>query len=133
MCVRNRIALMASLTWIFLVTAGPAAGQIIYGQQAAGGLDIVATHWKLSVDQDEVTVDQWAIPATAFVPLGENFEGRVYVAQTMSTVNQSDLNFEMNGLTDLRLQVNHSFARDRLLVGAGVNLPVGHKALDLNE
>lgn len=130
---RNCFALRLCLISACLMAALPAAGQIIYGQQAAGSLDIVSTHWTLSVEDDEVSVDQWAIPATVFLPLGENFEGQVYVARSMSTVSQLGEDFALNGLTDMRLQVKHSFARDRLLLGAGVNLPVGYKELDLTE
>jgi len=129
----DRFIISCCFVATYLTMSLPAHGQILYGQKAAGGLDIVATHWKLTVDSDEVTVDQWAIPASAFVPLGENFEGRVYVAQAMNTVTQLGQDFEMNGLTDMRLQVNHSFSEDRLLFGVGVNLPVGHKALSLDQ
>ncbi len=133
MCKSDRILICCGVVGALLIGALPAAGQILYGQEAAGGLDIVATHWKLTVDSDEVTVDQWAIPASAFVPLGENLEGRVYVAQALNTVSQLGQEFEMNGLTDMRIQVNRSFAGDKLLFGVGVNLPVGHKELSIDQ
>ena len=36
----------------------------------------------------------------------------------------------MSGLGDLRLQLAHSFSRDRLLLSAGLNLPTGKRELD---
>ncbi len=133
MCVVNRSMLVLALATAGLLAAVPAAGQIIYGQKPAAGLDIVATHWRLALDQDEATIDQWAFPVSAFVPLGDNFEARVYTAYSTTTVHQQGQDFDLKGLSDMRLQVNHAFAGDRALVGIGLNLPTGHKALSLTE
>jgi hypothetical protein len=133
MCVPNRIVWAFCLCAAYLLAALPTAAQLVYGQKPTAGLDLVATHWKLGLDDDEVTIDQWAFPVSAFVPLRDNLEARVYLAYAMTTVNQRDVEFELNGLTDLRVQVNHAFANDRLLIGAGLNLPTGHKSLSLDE
>ena len=133
MCVPNRIVWAFCLCAVCLLAALPTAAQLVYGQKPTAGLDLVATHWKLGLDDDEVTIDQWAFPVSAFVPLRENLEARVYLAYAMTTVSQQDAEFELNGLTDLRVQVNHAFANDRLLIGAGLNLPTGHKSLSLDE
>jgi len=130
---RSRFLLILCLGGACLLSAVPAAGQIIYGQEAAGNLDIIGTHWKMTLDQNEVTIDQWAIPAGVFVPLRENLEARVIVGYATTTVKQLGQEFNLQGLSDMRLQVTHAFARDRLLAGVGLNLPVGHKALNLDE
>lgn len=118
---------------VFGLKAGPAQAQIVYGQPGEGGLDVIASHWKLATDGNDVTVDQFAVPAAAFVPLRENLEARLFVAQSFTSVSQLDRDYELNGLTDLRLQVNGSLARDRVLWGLGVNLPTGSKRLSMDE
>lgn len=133
MCVRSRIVLVGSLCGAILFSAVPVTAQIIYGQKPAASVDAVATNWKMTLDDDEVTINQWAFPATAFVPLRDNLEARVYVAYAATTVKQEDIEFDLQGLSDLRLQLNHAFADDRMLVGAGLNLPTGHKSLSLDE
>lgn len=113
--------------------AVPARTQIVYGQSGEGGLDVIASHWKLGVNGGDITVDQFAVPATAFVPLHENLEARLFVAQASTSVSQLGLDYELNGLTDLRLQVNGSLARDHVLLGLGVNLPTGRHRLSMDE
>ncbi|MBE0567601.1 MAG: hypothetical protein IH621_16720 [Krumholzibacteria bacterium] len=132
MFVRSGFLAAALLAGLGLAAA-PARAQIIYGQPAQGEIDLVYAHWKLTLDEDEVTIDQFAVPVTAFLPLRENLEARVYVAQSNTTVSQLGQDFELNGLTDLRLQVNQSLAGDQVLLGLGVNLPTGKKGLSLDE
>jgi hypothetical protein len=133
MHVPSRQLLILSLVGACLAGAVPAAGQIVYGQQTTGSFDVVATHWKLTLDQDEATVDQWAIPIMAYLPLRDNLEARLYTAYSTTTVNQLGQDFKLQGLSDMRVQVNQALADDRLLLGAGLNLPVGKKALNLTE
>jgi hypothetical protein len=133
MCARSRLFLFVGLCGAILFSAAPVAGQIIYGQKPAGSVAAVATNWKMTLEEDEVTINQWAFPATAFVPLRDNLEARVYVAYAATTVKQEDIEFNLQGLSDMRIQLNHAFADDRMLIGAGLNLPIGHKSLSLDE
>ncbi len=113
--------------------AAPASAQIVYGQPLRGDLNLVGTHWKLSGSSDDVTVDQFAAAATALVPLRDNLEARVYVAAAKTRVSQLGEDYDLNGVTDMRVQVTHSFAADRLFVGLGVNLPIGQRNLSLDR
>jgi hypothetical protein len=134
MCNRSSIGMAVLTAAVGLVlVAGPARAQLVFGQPPQAGVNLVATHWTLTVDDDEVTIDQFAIPATVFVPLRDNLEARVYVAQAMTTVSQLGADYNLDGLTDLRVQVNQSLAHDRLLLGVGLNLPTGHTGLTMDE
>lgn len=115
------------------LAASPTRAQIVYGQTPQVGLDLVATHWELTLEDEEVTVDQFAIPVTTFLPLREDLEARLYVAQSTSSVSQLGQEFNLSGLTDMRVQISQSLSRDRLVLGIGVNLPTGHKGLSLVE
>ncbi len=88
MFVRNNNFLAVLLTACCLLISDPATAQIVYGQEASGGLDIIATNWKMTVDTDEVTINQWALPASVFVPLRDNLEARIYVARATTTVKE---------------------------------------------
>jgi hypothetical protein len=131
---------MSNPRWLTLVViltlglgAGSAQAQIVYGQPAEAGLDLITSHWKLAIDDNEVTIDQLAIPVSAYLPLRENVEARVYIAQASTTVSQLGRDRELSGLTDMRVQINGSLARDHLLLGLGFNLPTGEKQLSMDE
>ena len=128
----------ALLTFLLLVVAAgalaPAAdAQIIYGQPSSANTGLYFTHWKMKGLDTEATIDQWMLPINGFVPLGENLEGRFFVAAAKNTLTEPGAEHTLNGLTDMRLQVNHSFSRDRYLLSLGLNLPTGKTGLNLDS
>ncbi len=131
--MRNKILiiLLAALALVAL-DISPAVSQIVYGQPPAAGTHVVYSHWKLEQGGDEVTVNQFMIPLTGFVPLQDNFEMSFYIANSSNTLKAGS-EFDLNGLGDARVQANHSFADDQLLVSVGLNLPTGKRELDAEE
>jgi len=121
------------LALVILLGASTSYGQIIYGQPVSGDLRMFYSHFKLENDSGSTTISQFMIPVGGFIPLGDNFEGRFYIANAANKLKYADTDYKLNGLSDMRLQVNHSFAEDRLLLSAGVNLPTGKKELTQAE
>jgi len=120
---------------LLFVLAGASAvqGQIIYGQPTAGNLRAVYNSWTLDDDGAETTISQFMIPVTGFVPLDEDFELSFYAANSSNNLEAAGSEYKLSGLSDIRLQVNHSFSEDHLLVSAVVNLPTGKKELNFGE
>ena len=127
------IKILILLTVVLFASASGALGQIIYGQPIAGDLQIIYSHWKLEEGGGTTEINQFMIPVSGFVPLGDNFEGRFYIVNASNKLDFSDNDYSLNGLGDLRLQVSRSFADDRLLASVGVNLPTGKKELNFSE
>lgn len=123
------------LTTLLFVLAGgsTARGQIVYGQPTAGNIEAVYNSWTLDEDGTETTVSQFMIPVTGFVPLQEDFELSFYAANSSNNLEAAGQEYTLNGLSDVRLQVNHSFSEDHILLSAVVNLPTGKKELDFSE
>ncbi len=122
------LTMLAALT-ILIVCAVPATAQIIHGQPVAGQTSVVYNHWKVESDTEEATLTQFMIPVMAFVPVRDNFELTFYSANSSNNLKGLGQEFDLNGLGDVRLQANHSFMGDQLLLSAGVNLPTGKKEL----
>ena len=115
---------------VFVMSGAPdAEAQIVYGQPAAGSAQVIYYHWKTDRDGDESTISQFMIPISGFLPVRDNFDLTFFVANSSSTYSAFESEYKLNGLGDFRLQANHSFADDRLLVSASVNLPIGKKEL----
>ncbi|MBN1211599.1 MAG: hypothetical protein JXA92_03400 [candidate division Zixibacteria bacterium] len=129
----KNIYLKILLALVILLGASSSYGQIIYGQPVTGDLQFFYSHFKLESDAGSTTINQFVIPVGGFIPLGDNFEGRFYIANAANKLEYADTDYKLNGLSDMRLQVNHSFAEDRLLISAGVNLPTGKKKLNITE
>ena len=121
------------LTVVLGVFAPGAFGQIIYGQPTTGDLRTVYSHWKMEDNGVTTEINQFMIPVSGFVPLGENFEGRFYIVNAGNKLKYSDNDYSLNGLGDLRMQISRSFSDDRLLASVGVSLPTGKKELDFSE
>ena len=121
------------LAGLLISLPGVAAGQILYGQPTSGSLQMIHTSWKSTVEDQEITLGQTAIPLVTFIPLQENLEARLYVASVANSLDQLDETYELSGLTDMRLQVNSSFGNDRFLWSLGLNLPTGKTGLDFEQ
>ncbi|MFH1844208.1 MAG: hypothetical protein ABIF77_13465 [bacterium] len=129
-----RTLFLATLLITAMTLLAPAASaQILYGQPASGNTGVIYTHWKLEGFGVEATLDQWLMPVSGFVPLREDTEARFYVARARNTLGEITGDYELNGMTDLRLQVSRSYSRDRYLLSAGLNLPTGKTGLGLDS
>ncbi|MDY0110105.1 MAG: hypothetical protein RBT60_09235 [Candidatus Krumholzibacteria bacterium] len=126
-----RRILISSLLLAAVTLAAPVAvAQILYGQPTSGNLGLIYTHWKLEGLGGELTLGQWLLPINGFLPLGDDLEARYYVARVGNTLSTIAGDQELDGLTDLRVQIARSLARDRYLLSAGLNLPTGKTGLD---
>jgi|GEM_PF-516565 len=116
---------------LLVLSAAPELGaQIIYGQPTAGSAQVMYYHWKTTSAGEESTINQLMIPLTGFVPVRDNFEMTFYVANSSNKYDVGDGTYKLSGLGDFLLQASHSFADDRLLTSATVNLPTGKKELN---
>jgi len=131
--MRNKIFILASLVILAAVAVPSVQGQIIYEQPRAGFGRMIYSYWKLENDSAEMTINQIAVPITGFVPLRDNFEAQFYVATSSNSMSVVDSDSSLSGLGDARVQLNHSFYEDHLLVSGGVNLPIGKKELNTTE
>lgn len=86
--------------------------------------------WKIADSAGEKTIDQWTVPITGVIPLRNDFELLFYAAGSANSLDANVTDYDLNGVSDVRLQVHRSFSEDRFIFGAGVNLPTGKSDLD---
>lgn len=130
---RRSLCMLVIALVIATTFAGSSSAQVIYGQPTSGDLSVSYQSWTVKQGDEETTISQFAIPLGAFVPVQDNFDISLYVANATSTLETATQDFSLGGLSDVRMQANHSFANDQLLFSVGLNLPTGKKALDLTE
>ena len=116
-----------------LIAAAPVSGQIIYGQPTSGNIGFTYTSWKLDADTAETTVSQFWTPLDGFVPLGENFEGRFWVASAGNKLEAGDIDTDVFGVGDFRAQVTRSLMNDQMVAALGLSLPTGKRKLDPSD
>ncbi len=121
------------LTALMLFGVIPAQGQIIYGQPASGGVRLNYCRWTIKSPTASDKIGQFTVPLNAFVPLGDNLEARLFVAEASNSLTAADATYSLSGLSDIRLQLNRALAEDHVLVSLGANLPTGKKSLNLGE
>lgn len=119
------------LILIMALMSMPAYGQIRYGQPGFGDVDITYTSWKKTTGDTEATLHQLVFPITGFVPLQDNLELHLFLANATHSAEVPGEEFQLNGLGDLKLQMSKSFSNDQLLASIGLNLPTGKKSLDV--
>ena len=124
------LTVVGLLALTILVSSPDTAAQIVYGQPTSGNVNVVYYNWKADIDGVEETVNQFALPITGFFPLRDNLDLSLYAVNSSNSYDDSFNEYKLNGLSDVRLQGNHSFANDRLLVSVGLNLPTGKKELN---
>jgi hypothetical protein len=118
-----------------LCLVNSASGQIIFGQPPSAQAGIIYQSWTITDNADsESTLTQWVIPITAYIPLAENWE-MMLSSSTAGTDLESPQSADNNlsGLNDTRVIVYHALMNDKLMLGLGLNLPTGKKALDEDE
>jgi hypothetical protein len=128
--MRNRIILFGVISALLPLTEA-VKGQIIYGRPASGDIQLIYSHWSVKSDSGTAEIDQWTFPVSGFVPIKDNFEARFYAARVSNSLEFLGTGSKLSGLGDVRILVNHTFYDDRLLLGAGINLPVGKKELNM--
>ena len=115
---------------VFLTALFPAQAQILYDQPASGGVHFIYSHWDVKYADSTVKISQLTFPATGFLPISDNFEAVVYLVGSSNDVKLPNATkYCLSGFGDMRLQFNHSFKNDQLLLSVGTNLPTGKKKL----
>ncbi len=127
---RGRTWLIACVLAVAALNPVSSRGQIVHGEGTRGRLRLISTTWTVAGDR-EMRLHQVLMPFFGYVPLGENAEGMVYIARSTNTLRGDGRNDHLHGFTDARLQVNRSFAEDRLLISGGASLPTGKVGLNL--
>ena len=129
----KKLMAIGGLILLVLSTAPDAYTQIVYGQPTSGSAQMMYYHWKTTSGSEERTIDQLMIPLSGFVAVRDNFEMTFYVANSSNDYDVADGTYKLNGLGDFLLQASHSFADDRLLASATVNLPIGKKKFNSEQ
>ena len=117
-----------------MILAGSVNGQIIFGQPASGNPQFVYSHWTLTdILGNETTISQSYLPVTGFVPLRDNLEATIFIANSSNSMEVAGFENTVSGLTDARIQVSQALSNDRILISGGVNLPTGKTKLDFAD
>jgi hypothetical protein len=128
--MRNKTILAAILA-IASLFAADASCQIVFDQPGSAAVKLNYSDWSLDpAGGPKQSISQTTLDLSGFVPLRENFEARYQIASAYNNLDTGGGRTNMSGLGDLRVQLAHSFARDRLLLSGGLNLPTGKKELD---
>jgi hypothetical protein len=131
--MRNKLLAAGLIIFSLLLIGDGAQAQIIYGQPAAANIQTIFTGWSLEDSIGKGEINQFLIPITGFIPLGENFEASFYAASLSSTLSLPSSTYGLSGMSDIRAQANRSFMDDMYLLSAGINFPTGKKKLDIDE
>jgi hypothetical protein len=117
---------------IMLLPISASKGQIVYQQPYSSSVHFYYSKWSLEdpVSDIQGDISQKTALISGFMPLGDNFEARYYLVTASNNLDIDNIESELAGLGDLRVQFSHSFSRDRLLLSAGFNLPTGKQELD---
>ncbi|MBN2183976.1 MAG: hypothetical protein JW746_01480 [Candidatus Krumholzibacteriota bacterium] len=117
--------------FILSVLASSAESQIVYQQPGSSILKFHYNRWTLDDPSGtENIILQRTVIFSGFLPLRDNFEARYYIAQGYNNLDYGSGETDISGLSDLRIQMSHSFVKDQILLSAGVNLPTGKRELD---
>ncbi len=135
----RRFLITTAAVLIVAASASNVSAQVIYGQPASGSTQFIYTSWTTELLGQKVSLSQFYTPFTAFVPLRDNVDITLYLANSGNNLEGSlseelgggTAEWDLTGLSDVRLQARHSFAKDRLLAAVGVNLPTGKRELNL--
>lgn len=118
-----------------VLLAGEADAQIVFGSPPSARARIVYQSWTVDNDVtgDKFDVSQWYFPVYGFIPVAEDWEVHVSSATAGTQSDSSGTDVSINGLNDTRISVLHSLFDDRVLVGAGLNIPTGKATLELDQ
>jgi hypothetical protein len=128
--MRTRTIAAAILALASLLAA-PAGGQIVFNQPGSFAVKFNYGAWSLDPTSGaNEDLAQTSLGLSGFIPIRENFEARYQILTASNALEAGSVDESMSGLGDLRLQLAHSFAKDRALISAGLNLPTGKRELD---
>jgi hypothetical protein len=128
MRIKTIVAAFLALAPLF---AAEASCQIVFDQPGSFAFKLNYSDWSLDpASGPEESISQTTFGLSGFVPLRDNFEARCQILSGYNNLDTGGAKTNMSGLGDLRLQLAHSFSRDRLLLSAGLNLPTGKRELD---
>jgi hypothetical protein len=127
----KRLLTIGAFAVVSLLCASNGYSQIVFGQAGTGNTGFAITNWKLDYGDSTHQIDQFWVPLSGFVPLGDNTEARVFLATANSDVTLAATDHKLAGLSDLRMQFSRSYVNDQYLVSAGVNLPTGKTQLQI--
>ncbi len=118
-----------------LLAVNPAQAQIVYGDPVHGSARFIFQSWTIDNDLsgEEFDLSQWYFPVYAFVPVYENTEIHFSTATAGSNTDSTGSDISLTGMNDTRLSVLRSLYEDKVLIGAGLNLPTGKTTLDQDE
>ena len=117
---------------IMLLPLSTSFAQIIYNQPPSNNFKIYYNTWSLenSLTDTRDDISQKTTSLSGFIPLRDNFEARYYIITASNNLELNNTESRLSGLGDLRVQLSHSFYKDRLLISTGLNLPTGAQELD---
>jgi hypothetical protein len=85
--------------------------------------------WEKSIGDSTQKISQLSSPTAIKIPLARNFAVDVAGTYILSSVENS----ELTGLTDVRARAVAMLFGDTVMLNAGVNIPNGKSALDMEE
>jgi len=131
--MRNK-AIIAAILALSPFLAGEAAGQIVFGQPGSVALNFNYSDWSLDPGSGaKEDLSQTAVGLSGFMPIRDNLEVRYQLFSGFNDLSAGGAETDLSGIGDLRLQLAHSFSKDRLLLSAGLNLPTGKRELDPDD
>ena len=122
-----------SVAGLLLCLSPTAHCQLISNQPSAAQMQFYYTNWELDFGSKSSTINQTLVPLSGLLPLKDNFEIRFFAASESNSLKRTNEDLSASGLTDVTLQVNHSFADSHLLLSGGLNLPTSKQELKLRE
>lgn len=134
MLTKTNIALICFILFM-LLPLSVSKGQIVYNQPYSSQIHFYYSKWSLEnpVSDSQSDIAQKTALISGFLPLRNNFEARYYLVTASNNLDINNIESELAGFGDLRVQFSHSFSSDRLLLSAGFNLPTGKQELDTGE
>lgn len=135
--INFRTQRLACLLFVFiLVSCAQVSAQIISNNLSSSATGFVYTHWTLKNSSNEkISLNQFWVPLSGYVAIQENIEVRYYLAGSSNNLELGKGKGEtyLGGVGDARIELSRTFARDRVIVSGGINLPLGKTELGINE
>lgn len=129
----NRLTVVAVISLLTLMT-GSVSAQVVYGQPASVAVRAQFASWNIDSADSTESISQVHFPVGAFVPVADNTELLIHFYGAKSNFEQADASsIDLSGVGDAQLQLNQSLADDQLILGLGVNLPLGKKKLTFDK
>jgi len=132
----KRLILITLAAFVLVLSSStPSDAQVVYGDPMQGSAQFIYQSWTVDDDisGEKFDLSQWYLPVYAFIPVYENTEIHFSTATAGSSTDSAGSDVSLAGMNDTRLSVLHSLYEDKVLLGAGLNLPTGKTKLDQDE